>query len=283
MSKIAAIQMCSTENVQENLSCAEKLIKMAVENDASLIVLPEMFAIMGTDTKDKIKVKEIFGQGLMQNFLASIASKYQIWLLGGTIPIASDNPDKIYAASILYNPQGQVAARYNKIHLFDVALSAQEIYKESDTTEAGNELIVVETPIGKLGLGVCYDIRFPEMFRYLFNQGAEIICLPSAFTVKTGQAHWEVLCRSRAIENFCYLIGAAQGGTHSNSRQTYGNSLIVNPWGEIIAKQTSLQPGVIYAELDLEQLHLIRKNIPIADSQKIFFDLKGVLLPHPVT
>ncbi len=261
MQKVAAIQMCSTNNVRENLDAAEKLIHQAASAHAKLIVLPEMFAIMGTDAKDKIIVKEKYGEGLIQSFLSEQARKNNVWILGGTIPIACDDVNKIRAAAILYDDQGSVVARYDKIHLFDVTLSHDEIYKESDTTQPGKDLIVVDTPVGKLGIGVCYDIRFPEMFRDLFRRGAEIIALPSAFTVKTGTAHWELLSRSRAVENFCYFIGAAQGGQHGNGRKTYGNSLIVSPWGDVIAKNIGENPGVIYADIDLKTLYDIRKSI----------------------
>lgn len=270
--KVAAIQMCSSNVVEENLATAEKLIHQAVSNNAKLIILPEMFAVMGKTALDKVLVKEKYGTGIIQSFLADQAKKHDTWILGGTIPIESSKSDKIRAASILYNNKGIVAARYDKIHLFDVELSEKETYKESDTTEPGNELIVVDTPVGKLGLGVCYDVRFPEMFRYLFNKGAEIIALPSAFTVKTGKAHWELLTRSRAVENFSYLIGSAQGGTHPSGRSTFGNSLIVDPWGEVVSKYTDIEPGVIYADIDLNKLHEIRKSIPVSSHQTIYFD-----------
>lgn len=275
MPKIAAIQMCSTHEVKANLETAKTLIAQAANNGAKLIVLPEMFAIMGQTSTDKIFVKEKFGAGEIQSFLSAQAKQHNVWILGGTIPIESGVEKKVRAASILYDDQGNVAARYDKIHLFDVELSSSETYKESDTTEPGNELVVVDTPVGKLGIGVCYDVRFPEMFRYLFNQGAEIIALPSAFTVKTGEAHWELLTRSRAVENFCYVIGAAQGGMHTNGRKTYGNSLIIDPWGSVIAKNEGINPGVVYGDIDLEELYKIRKSIPVDTHQKIFFTFKN--------
>lgn len=276
MRRVAAIQMCSTHIVQDNLLAAKSMIEQAAKNNAALIILPEMFAVMGLSPNDKVTVKESYGNGLIQNFLSEQAKNNHVWILGGTIPIECRDSSKVRAASILYDSQGKTAARYDKIHLFDVALSESETYRESDTTEAGNELVMVNTPVGRLGLGVCYDVRFPEMFRYLFDQGIEIIALPSAFTIKTGEAHWELLTRSRAIENFSYLIGAAQGGTHSNGRRTYGNSLIISPWGEIISKIESDMPGIIYADVDLEKLHEIRKSIPVLQHQKIFFEINGL-------
>lgn len=273
MEKIAAIQMCSSHLVDENLTTAANLISEAAKNQAKLIVLPEMFAIMGQGAEDKVTVKETFGYGKIQSFLSEQAKKHSVWIVGGTIPIACKDETKVRAACLVFNNTGDCLARYDKIHLFDVALSNQEVYKESDTTEAGDELVVIDTPFGKLGLAVCYDVRFPELFRSLFNRGAEIIALPSAFTVKTGEAHWELLARSRAVENFCYLIGACQGGSHSNGRKTYGNSMIVEPWGNIIAKNEGIDTGIIYATIDLAKVHEARRSIPIAKHQRIFFDM----------
>lgn len=272
MPKVAAIQMCSSHIVEDNLKTAGKLIAKAASNHAKLIVLPEMFAIMEAKPKERLGVKEKIGAGPIQSFLSEQAKKYNCWIVGGTIPIACNNDSKARAASLLYNNKGEIAARYDKIHLFDVELSPAEHYKESDTIEPGNTLTVVDTPCGKLGMGVCYDVRFPEMFRYLFNQGTEIIALPAAFTVTTGEAHWELLSRCRAIENFSYVIGAAQGGTHTSGRKTYGHSLIIDPWGKVLAKMENIEEGVIYADIDLTALHAIRKSIPVAKHQKIFFD-----------
>lgn len=273
MTKVAAIQMNSSSIVDFNLLSAESFIKEAAQQDAKLIVLPEMFAIMGNIASDKVDEKEQFRDGKIQTFLSQQAKNHGVWIIGGTIPIASDHDNKIKAASIVFDDQGHIVARYDKIHLFDVQLSDEEIYKESDTTEAGQKIVTVDSPFGTLGLAVCYDIRFPELFRYLFNQGMEILSLPSAFTVPTGTAHWEVLVRSTAIENFCYVIAACQGGTHTNGRKTYGHSLIVSPWGEILAEKKDVTPGVIYADIDLKKIHEARRAIPIKNHQKIFFDL----------
>jgi nitrilase len=228
-----------------------------------------MFAMMGQKPIDKVAVKEKMGQGVIQDFLAEQAKINEIWIVGGTIPIACENENKVRAASLVFDNNGKCIARYDKIHLFDVVLSEKEIYKESDTTEPGNELVVVDTPFGKLGLAVCYDVRFPELFRCLFNKGAEIIALPSAFTVPTGEAHWELLARSRAVDNFSYVIGACQGGTHSSGRKTFGNSIIVEPWGTVAAKKEGVSPGIIYTNIDLQKIYDARNSIPIGAHQRI--------------
>lgn len=261
--KLAAIQMCSSYDIDTNLATAKLLIAKAATNGAKLVVLPEMFAIMGMDQQAKIQVKENFGGGKIQDFLSHMASEHDIWLVGGTIPLACDEPNKVRAACLIYDETGQVVARYDKIHLFDVNVSDQEGYQESATIQAGEDGIVVDTPLGKLGIAVCFDIRFPDMFTQMASLGAEIIAIPSAFTVPTGEAHWELLVRARAIDSFCYIVGACQGGTHPNGRKTWGHSVIVNPWGQIIAEQKETVLGVIEAELDLTELHRIRKAIPI--------------------
>ncbi len=276
MIKIAAIQMCSSHIVDKNLQTAANLIEEAAKSDAKLIVMPEMFAIMGLSANDKVTEKEPFGKGKIQSFLSDQAKKNCIWIVGGTIPIECENKKKVRAASLVFDDSGNFVNRYDKIHLFDVTLSENEMYKESDTTEPGDELVVVDTPFGKLGLAVCYDVRFPELFRCLVDKGAEIIALPSAFTVPTGEAHWELLARSRAVENFSYLIGACQGGTHSNGRKTYGNSIVVEPWGNVVAKKIGVEEGVLYSNIDLNKVHEARKSIPVKDHQRIFFDTSSI-------
>ncbi len=270
--KVAAIQMCSSPIVEENLSTAAHLIKSAAENKADLVVLPEMFAIMGINAIDKLLNKETFKSGTIQSFISIQAKVHKLWIVGGTLPLECSNPCKVRAASLVFNPKGELVARYDKVHLFDVALNTTETYKESESIEAGDSLVIVDTPFGKIGLAVCYDLRFPELFRYLFNQGAEILCVPAAFTIKTGKSHWELLTRCRAVDTFSYLIGAAQGGTHPNGRQTYGHSLIVSPWGEVISQIDGTQPGVIYADIDLEILNVIRQSIPTKNHQRILLD-----------
>jgi deaminated glutathione amidase len=262
MSTVAAIQMCSSYIVKDNLINAEKLIKTASNQGAGLIVLPEMFAIMGKNPSDKVLCGEEFGGGEIQDFLSCAAKENKAWLVGGTIPIACSEKDKIRAASLVYDDAGRCMARYDKIHLFDATISESESYKESDTTQAGDQVVVVDTPFGRLGLAVCYDLRFPYLFDLLREQGAEIIAVPSAFTYKTGEAHWQLLSRCRAIDTFCYIIGACQGGLHANGRKTYGHSLIVDPWGQVIREQDGCDSGVVYTSIKLSQVHEVRKSIP---------------------
>lgn len=265
MKKVAAIQMCSSTNLEENLILAEKLIAEAAQNGAKLVVLPEMFSIMGA-AQEKITAIEEFELGKAQQCLSEQAKLHKIWLVGGTIPIK--NGTKARSACLIYNEEGKRIARYDKIHLFDVTVPGGGTYSESDTFEAGEEAVVVDTPFGKLGLAICYDIRFPALFMQLFERGAEIITLPAAFTQKTGEAHWVLLSRARAVENFCYFIGACQGGIHSNGRETFGHSLIVDPWGKVIAEQQKDGAGIVYADIDLDYLKKIRASIPIAEHRK---------------
>ncbi|OGT51008.1 MAG: acyltransferase [Gammaproteobacteria bacterium RIFCSPHIGHO2_12_FULL_41_15] len=268
--KIAAIQMTSTPHLTDNLKQAEALLSEAAKKGATLALLPEMFAIMGETTHDKLAVKEKMGQGPIQDFLQQQAKKHHLWIIAGTLPMACPNDHKVRAACLVYDAEGRFVARYDKIHLYDADISTTEQYRESDTTEAGSKTVVIDTPVGKIGLAICYDVRFPELFRALVNKGAEIFSLPSAFTVKTGQAHWELLARARAVENFCFVIGACQGGTHSSTRKTYGHSVIINPWGDVIALQANNNPGVIYAEIDREQIYSLRKSIPVLQHQRAF-------------
>lgn len=261
--KIACIQMCSSSNLENNLFTVKTLVAQAAQKGAILAVLPEMFPIFGHKDIDKIKIKETFSSGKIQDFLSTIAKQYNIWIVGGTIPIACAINYKIRAACIVFNNHGEAVARYDKIHLFDMIISPTETYCESATTEAGLNTVVIDTPIGKIGLAVCFDLRFPEMFLELRRQGAEIICVPAAFTLKTGLAHWELLTRSRAIDSVCYIAGACQGGSHDNGRETYGKSIIVDPWGTVKAIKTSTDDGIIFANIDLEYLQNIRKILPV--------------------
>lgn len=268
---IAAIQMASGPNVNANLLEADRLINQAVEQGAKLIVLPENFALMGLSEKDKVQQREPAGQGPMQEFLSTAASKYGIWLVGGTIPMESSVDEKIKAACLIYNDQGECVARYDKMHLFDVNLvDNDERYIESETIEAGDKVTLVDTPFGKLGVAICYDLRFPEIFRVMASRGVELIAVPAAFTAITGKAHWEILIRARAIENLCHVIAAAQGGYHINGRETYGNSMIVNPWGQILSSLSN-GTGIVKAELDKNQCEIIRRNFPVLEHRKLYF------------
>ncbi|ALG68468.1 carbon-nitrogen hydrolase family protein [Beggiatoa leptomitoformis] len=268
MTRIAALQMISTTDVNTNLQEAARLIAQAADQGAELVSLPENFALMGQHDTDKVKIRESFGQGHIQDFLATQATKYGVWLIGGTIPLVADAPDKVRAACLVLNNSGQCVARYDKMHLFDVMVSPEESYCESRTIEAGHNTNVVDTPFGRIGLAICYDVRFPELFRCLTAQGATIISLPSAFTAMTGKAHWEILVRARAIENLSYVLAPNQGGVHANGRETYGDSLIVDPWGNILSR-LGQGAGIIYADLDPTYLQTIRRNFPTLDHKRI--------------
>ncbi len=268
MSKVAAIQMASGPNVKANLAEAEKLIKIAVQQKVELVVLPENFAIMGMTETDKVKIAEEFGSGLLQDFLKAQALKNNIWLVGGTIPLSSPESGKVFAACLLYNPQGELVARYDKIHLFDVTIEANaESYTESETIAPGNDVVVVDTPFGRLGLAVCYDLRFPELFRAMVEQGMEICALPSAFTSLTGKAHWESLLRARSIENLSFMIAADQGGYHVGGRETHGDSMIIDPWG-VILNRLPHGAGVVVANIDLVKLEHTRKMFPTLEHKR---------------
>lgn len=269
MNKAAAIQMASGPNVQANLGEAKKLINTAVQQDAGLIVLPENFAIMGMSDMDKVGVAEQPGEGPIQNFLSEQASKHGIWLVGGTIPIQSKETGKVYASCMLYNDSGEVVARYDKIHLFDVTLEANnESYTESETITPGDEVVVTDTPFGRLGLAVCYDLRFPELFRAMADVGMELCVLPSAFTSLTGNAHWEALLRARAIENLSFMIAAGQGGYHVSGRETHGDSMIVDPWG-VVLNRLPHGTGVVVSEIDLDRLKRTRELFPALQHKRL--------------
>jgi len=269
MKRVAAIQMASGPKVSANLTEAGRLIQNAVDAGAQLVVLPENFAIMGNSEQDKVKVREPEGEGPIQSFLAEQAMRHKIWIVGGTIPLAASDRDRIRAACLLYDDQGKVRARYDKIHLFDVHMpDIGETYNESATIEPGTTTCVVDTPFGRLGLAVCYDLRFPELFRRMVDQDVEIVAVPAAFTAITGKAHWDVLVRSRAIENLCYLIAAAQGGYHINGRETHGDSMIVDPWGNKLIEQTSGN-GPVTAQIDMEFLRATRHHFPSLRHRRI--------------
>ncbi|OUD12606.1 carbon-nitrogen hydrolase family protein [Thioflexithrix psekupsensis] len=266
--RIAAVQMASGAQVAANLQEAQRLIQEAVENGAECVVLPENFAFMGANDHAKLAIQEPFGEGMIQQFLAQTAKQQGIWLIGGTIPLASGDPHRVRAACLAYNPEGICVARYDKIHLFDVDVGSHERYEESQTTDPGQEITVFDTPFGRIGLAICYDLRFPELFRCLLEQGAEIICVPSAFTDITGRAHWELLTRTRAVENLSYLIAADQGGYHVNGRKTYGDSLIVDPWGHVLNRLFQ-GLGVVTADIDTEHQAQLRQRFPTIHHRKI--------------
>lgn len=269
MSSVAAIQMASGPNIGANLIEAGRLIQKAAEAGAILVVLPENFAIMGMQESDKVHIGESFGSGTLQSFLAEQAAKWDIWLVGGTIPLACDDSRRIRAASLVFDDTGKCVARYDKIHLFDVHIEETgENYVESETIQPGDEVLVLDSPVGRLGVAVCYDLRFPEQFRAMLDKGVEVIALPSAFTAITGKAHWESLVRARAIENLSYVIAAAQGGYHINGRETWGHSMIVDPWGAVLDVLPS-GSGFVQAEVDAGRVAATRRNFPAITHRRL--------------
>ncbi len=270
MQKVATVQMASGPNVDANLHEAGRLIRQAVDAGAGLVVLPENFAIMGVKEEDKVEVREPPGSGAIQNFLAGQARHHNIWLVGGTVPLECEDPNKIFAACMVYDNRGQCVARYDKIHLFDVNLvETGESYNESETIEYGRTgLQVIDSPFGRIGLAVCYDLRFPELFRGLLDMGAQVIVFPAAFTAATGQAHWESLIRARAIENVMYVIASAQGGYHVSGRTTYGDSMIVDPWG-VILNRVKQGAGIAVGGVNLEYLESRRKTFPCIQHRRL--------------
>ena len=269
MTKIAAIQMASGTNVSANLIEVSRQILSATQAGAKLIVLPENFAILGMHDSDHVKIAEIDGSGPIQTFLSEQAKKNKVWIVGGTVPLKSENENKAYAACLVFNDEGERVSRYDKVHLFDVHLEiTSETYNESETVEAGNKVVVVDTPFGKIGLSICFDLRFPELYRQLVLLGAEIIVVPSAFTAITGKAHWEVLLRARAIENLCYIVASAQGGYHVNGRETHGDSMVIDPWG-VILDRLPQGSGFVAADIDIENTKNIRKSFPVLENRKI--------------
>ncbi|MDP2761251.1 MAG: carbon-nitrogen hydrolase family protein [Sideroxyarcus sp.] len=256
--KVAAIQMASGPNVMGNLNEARRLIANAAEQGARLVVLPEFFAIMGMSDQDKVVAREQPGQGPIQSFLGEIARQHKIWLVGGSIPLAASVPGKVLNSCLVFNEQGEQVARYDKIHLFNLELG-KERYDEAKTIEAGKQVVVVDSPFGRIGLAVCYDLRFPELFRAM--KDVNIIVLPSAFTEITGKMHWEVLVRARAVENLAYVVAAAQGGYHVNGRETHGNSMIVGPWGRVLDRLPR-GSGVVIAEVNPSYQASLRASLP---------------------
>jgi len=265
--------MVSTASLDENLAAAERLLAEAAKQGAKLVLLPEVFAVL--EGGPMAPFGEEQGAGPIQEFLSQQAKHHQITLVGGTIPLVSRpgrNPGdtdylltdgRVRPSSLVYGPKGELLARYDKIHLFDVKVADQQAdYSESKSYEPGEELKTVSTEVGQLGLSVCYDLRFPELYRSLFLQGAEIVTVPAAFTRITGEAHWESLLRARAIENQCYVIAAGQGGRHNEKRETWGHSMIIDPWGSIL-DQVETGEGIAIAEIDLDTLKSVRTRMPI--------------------
>ncbi len=265
--KAAAVQMTSTRDVQANLREAGRLVAEAARQGAQLVVLPENFSFLGATDAERLAAVEPFGDGPAQQFLAETAERLQLWIVGGTIPIRDGNDGKNRASSrsLLVSPDGRVAAHYDKIHLFDVdipaAARAAERYSESATTLAGTRVVAASTPVARIGMTVCYDIRFPALFHRLSVLGTDVVVVPAAFTVPTGELHWLPLLQARAIESLVYVVAAGQWGEHAGGRKTYGHSLILGPWGELLAELPA-GPGVVCADLDMIRLQELRQRFP---------------------
>jgi nitrilase len=269
MTRVAAVQMTSTADVGRNLAVAGRLLVDARERGALVAALPENFAFMGHDEADKLAIAEAEGEGPIQAEIARLARELGLWIVAGTVPLRVPGEERVAAACLVYDAGGQRVARYDKIHLFDVAIPGrEERYRESASVRPGEVPVCVDTPAGRLGLAVCYDLRFPELFRRLVDLGAEWFCLPSAFTAPTGRAHWETLLRARAIENLCHLAAPAQSGFHENGRETYGDSMIVDCWGRVLARLPRGR-GVVVAEIDLVRQREVRQNFPSLDHRRL--------------
>jgi predicted amidohydrolase len=268
MGRVAAIQMTSGHVVSENLGVAAKLLRDAKDAGADIACLPENFCFIGLKDADKLAVAENDGVGEVQDFLKRSARELKMWILGGTIVIRSKSDQRVANTSLLIDADGKRVARYDKIHLFDVTIPGRdEQYRESKHVMPGRDAVLADTPVGRLGMSVCYDMRFPELYRDLVSRGAEWLAVPAAFTVPTGRAHWETLLRARAIENLCFVVAPAQWGTHSSGRETFGDSLIVDYWGQVLSRLPS-GVGVITADLDLAQQAESRARFPALDNRR---------------
>lgn len=256
--QVAAVQMVSGIDVASNLHQAGQLISEAANAGAQLVSLPEYFCFMGETDQQKLDIKEQPGAGPIQDFLAEQAAKHRIWLAGGTVPLASPDPDRVFNTTFVYGPDGASVARYDKIHLFNFK-RGDESYDESIAIKAGDSVQAVQLPWAKVGLSICYDLRFPELYRAL--GGVDLILAPAAFTYTTGKAHWELLLRARAVENQCYVLAAAQGGQHENGRRTWGHSMLIDPWGDIIDVLPE-GPGVVRGTIEPERLTQVRASLP---------------------
>jgi nitrilase len=267
--RIAALQMCSGVSAADNLACAERLLREARARGAAVACLPENFLLMGHAEADKLAVAETDGDGPAQARLATLARELGIWIVAGTLPIRSDERMRVAAAVLVYDARGARVARYDKIHLFDVDVPGRvEQYRESASVRPGERAVCVDTPAGRLGLSVCYDLRFPELYRALAADGAEWFCVPSAFTAPTGRAHWRTLLRARAIENLAWVVAPAQSGYHANGRETHGESLVVEPWGEVVARLPR-GTGVVCADIDLVRQRRLRQNFPCLSHRRL--------------
>ncbi|BAO30821.1 carbon-nitrogen hydrolase family protein [Sulfuritalea hydrogenivorans] len=256
--RIAAVQMISGPDVAPNLATAGRLIAEAAAAGAQLVALPEYFPLIGATDADRLAAREVDGSGPIQDFLAAAAQKHGLWLVGGSIPLVANDPAKLRNSCLVFDPQGKRVARYDKIHLFGFR-KGDEAYDEAATIERGDRVVAFDSPLGRIGIAICYDLRFPELFRALGE--VDLLVLPAAFTETTGRAHWEMLLRARAVENQCYVLASAQGGQHPNGRMTHGNSMVIDPWGEVLARMDKGE-GVVVAELNRLRLVEVRTSLP---------------------
>lgn len=256
--RVAGIQMASGPNVDGNLREAERLLEMAADEGAKLAALPEYFAIMGMKDRDKVDVREKEGSGPIQSFLSETARRLKMWIVGGSVPLAAASPDKVRNSCLVYDDTGRQVARYDKIHLFGFRMGSEE-YSEERTIEHGDTVTVVDSPFGRIGLSICYDLRFPELYRAM--GGVDLILVPSAFTETTGRAHWETLIRARAIENLAYVLAPAQGGYHVNGRETHGNTMLVDPWG-VVLDRLPRGSGIVVGSINPEHQRRLRMSLP---------------------
>ncbi|MCC7485419.1 MAG: carbon-nitrogen hydrolase family protein [Burkholderiales bacterium] len=263
--RVAAIQMVSGPRVDENLAIAAQLIAAAAREGARLAALPEYFPVMGMHERDKVAVRERPGRGPIQAFLCATARRHRIWIAGGSAPLACADPGKVRNSSLVFDDRGRLAARYDKIHLFGFTLG-RESYAEERTIEHGSRVVTVTMPFARAGLSICYDLRFPELYRAMGP--VDLILAPSAFTATTGRAHWETLIRARAIENLAYVLAPAQGGRHENGRETHGDTMVVDPWGEVL-ERLPRGPGVVIAGIDRRRIARLRRALPALEHRRL--------------
>ncbi|HDR9252019.1 carbon-nitrogen hydrolase family protein [Burkholderia vietnamiensis] len=256
--RVAALQMVSTPDVARNLADAGHLIEQAAADGAQLVLLPEYFCFMGHRDTDKLALAEPYRDGPIQQFLAQAAQRHRVWVIGGTLPLQAPESDRVLNTTLVFDPSGREAARYDKIHLFNFE-KGDESFDEARTIRAGDTVVAFDAPFGRVGLSVCYDLRFPELYRRMGD--CALLVVPSAFTYTTGRAHWETLLRARAVENQCYVLAAAQGGRHENGRRTWGHSMLIDPWGEIVAVRDE-GAGVVAGALDPQRIADVRQSLP---------------------
>ncbi|HEY8101698.1 MAG TPA: carbon-nitrogen hydrolase family protein [Burkholderiaceae bacterium] len=265
MTRIAAVQMVSTPDVEQNMASTQRLIAKAAQQGAQLVLLPEYWPIMGMHEADKVEHAEQLDRGPIQAFMSDSARAHKIWLIGGTLPMVAPEANKVLNTVMVYNPAGERVVHYDKIHLFSFA-KGDESYDEARTIVHGDAVKTFDAPFGKVGLSVCYDLRFPELYRAMGD--CALIVVPAAFTYTTGKAHWEILLKARAIENQCYVLASAQGGVHQNGRRTWGHSMLIDPWGEIIAELAEGE-GVVIGDIDPHHLQQVRENLPALKHRKL--------------